>query len=171
MYVEWKDITGWEDKYEVSSLGEVRNKLTNRCISGDINNSGYYRVCLYSKEKRERFFRHRLVATHFIQNTDKLKKFVNHIDGNKSNNHVSNLEWVSQSENERHAFRTGLKSITNKPFYVVFSNGDIKLYQTQNTLANELNLNQGTIHKWLCKRKGLFINYNIIKIAFIDINA
>ena len=48
----WKDIPEWEDYYEVNENGEVRNKITNKLIVGDINNAGYYRVCLYHKPRK-----------------------------------------------------------------------------------------------------------------------
>nr|DAF58691.1 MAG TPA: NUMOD4 motif protein [Siphoviridae sp. ctxMM9] len=54
----WKDIPEWEDYYEVNENGEVRNKITKKLIVGDINNAGYYRVCLYHKPRKQRFFRH-----------------------------------------------------------------------------------------------------------------
>lgn len=64
---------------------------------------GYLRVSLSKDNKVKRFLVHRLVAYCFIDNVDD-KKCVNHIDGDKENNHVSNLEWVSYSENERHSY-------------------------------------------------------------------
>ena len=65
MIIIWKDIKNWEEFYEVNEFGDVRNKITKRFLIGDINSSGYYRVCLYNKThfpEKERFFRHRLVA-------------------------------------------------------------------------------------------------------------
>ena len=53
----WKDIPNWESYYEINENGEVRNKITGNYIKGDINNAGYYRVCLYKKSRRQRYFR------------------------------------------------------------------------------------------------------------------
>lgn len=80
----WKDIPTREDVYEINENGDVRNKITGNLIKGDINNAGYYRVCLYKKPRKQRYFRHKLVAELFIPNPDNYKE-VNHIDGNKGN--------------------------------------------------------------------------------------
>lgn len=48
----WKDIPEWEPYYEINENGDVRNKLTGKYLQGDINNSGYYRICLYHKSKK-----------------------------------------------------------------------------------------------------------------------
>ena len=95
----WKTIPDWEN-YEVNEYGEVRNKSTQKLIIGDINNAGYQRVCLYNSPAKKRFFRHRLVAELFLENPNEDQE-VNHIDGNKNNNHISNLEWSSRASNTR----------------------------------------------------------------------
>lgn len=96
----WKDITGFP--YEVSSHGRVRNKRTNYILKPVPNTSGYYRVSLHVNTKNTDAYVQRLVATYFL---DKPlgKDYVNHIDGDKSNNHVSNLAWVTASENTWHS--------------------------------------------------------------------
>ena len=98
----WKDIVDeyWKDYYEVNEFGEVRNKITKKLIKGDLNSAGYHRVCLYHAPYKKRFFRHRLVAEAFIPNPENLPE-VNHIDEDKSNNAVSNLEWIDRKTNER----------------------------------------------------------------------
>ena len=117
----WKDIPNWETYYEINENGEVRNKLTGNYIKGDINNAGYYRVCLYHKSKRQRFFRHRLVAQLFIPNPNNYTE-VNHIDGDKSHNFKENLQWCDRVFNEREAHRLNIKEY--KPFKVYFQNGE-----------------------------------------------
>ena len=77
-----------------------------------LNGTGYARVSLNLEGKSKDYFVHRLVAKYFVPNPDNLP-VVNHKDGNKLNNHADNLEWVTSSENNRHAFATGLK----KPKY------------------------------------------------------
>lgn len=94
--------------YEVSSYGRVRN-LTGKVLKTYIQNCGYEQVKLMNKHKQI----HRLVAMCFIDNPEH-KKYVNHIDGNKLNNNVSNLEWCTNSENIIHARKTGLNPY-NKP--------------------------------------------------------
>lgn len=100
---EWKDIPGnpW---YEIHFRGYVRNKNTGKILSAGLAGNGYLTVGLRSKTHTI----HRLVACAFIgQPSEKL--VVNHIDGNKLNNHVANLEFVTSGQNNSHAIRTGLK--------------------------------------------------------------
>lgn len=102
----WKDLHN-NDKYEVSELGEVRNKKTGRILTGGINNNGYRTVHTRHADNPE--FVHRLVAKAYVPNDDPERKTdVNHIDGDKMNNKASNLEWVTRSENVKHAYDNGL---------------------------------------------------------------
>jgi hypothetical protein len=73
---------------------------------------GYLRIVLSDKGISKAFYVHRIVAIHFIENNDELKTQVNHKDGNKKNNHYSNLEWSTPKENIRHAYKTGLSDIS-----------------------------------------------------------
>ena len=95
-------------KYEINREGQIRNKETNRIISTRPDKDGYFRIVLWIDSKRKNFLVHRLIAEHFIPNSEN-KPQINHIDGNKQNNSISNLEWVTLSENRRHAFETGLQ--------------------------------------------------------------
>ena len=113
----WKDIQGYEGKYQVSNLGRVRSldrKIGNYFRRGKVlkacaDRNGYLLVNLYNKYSiREARLIHRLVANAFILNR-KNKLEVNHIDGNKHNNAMENLEWCTSSENKKHAIQTGLK--------------------------------------------------------------
>ena len=103
----WKPIPGAEG-YEVSNLGNVKNvnKTTYLALSSW---SGYYKVRLGSRGGD--YLVHRLVAQAFIPNPDN-KPQVNHINGNKKDNRVENLEWVTVKENIQHAFKTGLHVYT-----------------------------------------------------------
>lgn len=77
------------------------------------NGTGYARVSMNLEGKNKEYFVHRLVAKCFVPNPDNLP-VVNHKDGDKHNNHADNLEWVTSSENNKHAFATGLKKPTVK---------------------------------------------------------
>lgn len=109
----WKDIEDYEGYYMISDYGRVKNTRTNHISSlSDINSVGYQRVTLYVPI-RKRFFVHRLVAYHFCDGYQE-ELVVNHKDGNKQNNHFSNLEWVIRSENDLHAFKNDLRGLTGR---------------------------------------------------------
>lgn len=113
MIEEWKLIKGFGDKYQISNLGKVRNVNTNHILTARPNRSGYLRVPLHFNGKSKDLFVHKLVAAAFIYNDDPTNKTqVNHIDFNKNNNTVDNLEWCTPSYNTKHAFNNGRK--TNK---------------------------------------------------------
>lgn len=117
--VKWIRINSHKG-YEVSSAGQIRSierevmnsATTKRLVKSRIkkpfiSREGYGYVQLYENDKRTVCAIHRLVATAFIPNPDN-KPMVNHLDGNKLNNNVYNLEWCTCSENHRHAWDTGL---------------------------------------------------------------
>jgi len=116
----WKDIKGFEERYQVSNLGRVKSlrrkcMTTNngykivpeRILSLSTTHNGYKFVSLRIGRNSKSVRINRAVAIAFIPNPDN-KPEVNHIDGNKTNNHLSNLEWSTKSENCRHAYKTGL---------------------------------------------------------------
>lgn len=106
----WKDITGFEGKYQISNKGNVLSYLSGKILKPQVNRQGYLIVNLYYETGKCRKYRiHRLVAEHYVSNPDN-KPFVNHLDGNKYNNEESNLEWVTAEENMEHAYNTGLNS-------------------------------------------------------------
>lgn len=111
----WKDIKGYEWLYQISNLGKVnslerkvnyRIKWYSKLVKWrniKFNTSwNYYDIQLYRKWISKHFLLHRLIAIHFIPNPEN-KPQINHIDWNKLNNNISNLEWCNQSENMRHA--------------------------------------------------------------------
>lgn len=104
-------IKGYEGLYSVTEDGFVFSHFNNKIALGDTNSGGYKRVLLCKKNKRKRFFVHRLVAEHFIPNHEN-KETVNHKGGNKYNNAVINLEWATASEQGKHAWKNGLSKVT-----------------------------------------------------------
>ena len=102
----WKDIS--EFNYQVSDMGNVKNKKSGRILKMSIDKNGYKIFTLGLNGKQFNKKLHRVVAEMFIPNIEN-KPQVNHIDGDKSNNVVYNLEWVTNIENETHAYKIGLK--------------------------------------------------------------
>jgi len=110
MLEEWRPIAGYEGLYEVSNMGRVRSITRyKKVIKPTITNSGYYQYQLWHNGTYRTGLAHRLVAKAFVPNPDN-KPVVNHIDENKLNNFVSNLEWVTHVENCR--FGTAIKRRT-----------------------------------------------------------
>ena len=99
--------------YSVSNLGIVRNDKKGKTLQYNILKNGYARVDLCNVYGAKHFSVHRLVASLFIENPLN-KPFVNHIDGNKVNNKVTNLEWCTEQENTLHALETGLMPVAEK---------------------------------------------------------
>lgn len=122
----WKEITGYEGYFEVSNLGNFRSKdriikykqngtrkYPGKSLKVELMQDGYSRIVLMKESVKKRYMCHRLVAETFIPNPEN-KPFVNHIDGNRSNNCVTNLEWCTQSENEIHAVNVLGKTMKGK---------------------------------------------------------
>ena len=121
----WKDIKGYEGLYQVSNLGRVKSlnreeilknrwnghnirKLKGRILKPHLDGKGeYYQICLCKNGKPKNLLLHRIVAENFIH-CENLKLDVNHKDGNKKNNCVDNLEFITRSENLKHALKLGL---------------------------------------------------------------
>ena len=152
-----RSLVGYEGLYEIDEDGNIYGIVHNssRRIGVKkpyVNRGGYLRINLYDANgKAQKHYIHRLVAQTFIPNP-KHKKEVNHKDGNKLNNNVNNLEWCTRSENQRHAFATGLefsrrkltevqvKDILNEYVFNSKEHGTV-------ALAKKYGVAQCTIHK------------------------
>ena len=119
----WKDIDEFPN-YEVSSFGRVRNKKYNRFLKPLEVGFGYVVVELWNNGQSQSKKIHRLVANAFIPNPHN-KPQVNHIDGNKKNNSVDNLEWVTASENMKHAYDSGIKKVYHNRTIRIIETGEI----------------------------------------------
>lgn len=109
--LQQKPIDGYPN-YFISEDGKVWNSKKNLFLKHMINR-GYCQIILCRHSKHKTFKIHRLVALAFLPNPEN-KREVNHKDGNKENNHVSNLEWNTRSENNIHRYASGLFSVTEK---------------------------------------------------------
>ena len=177
----WKDIKDYEGLYQVSNLGRVKSceryrktKNNGKCIVPEkilklnTGKDGYLRIDLCYNNKHKNCQVHRLVAQTFIPNPEN-KPQVNHIDCNRQNNNVSNLEWVTPQENTQHAKKLGrLKGNihadkeqarkngkkSSKPVIVVNTNTGEELYfESRIEAARQLHLSDGYICKVINKQK------------------
>lgn len=143
---EWKEIKGYEGKYIISNYGEIislpRYKQNNsklqyvepkeikRCVN---RKNGYVYVQLWNEAKYKNIRLHRLVAETFLENPHNYSQ-VNHIDGDKTNNKVDNLEWCTQSQNGLHAYKIGLANNENQKIKVRQYDNDGNLVAEYNSL-------------------------------------
>jgi len=113
----FRDIKGYEGLYQISNLGRIwsvprKRKCDNQSIGNKFlkprqdKKTGYLKVALYKNGKAKVFYVHRLVALHFIPNPSNLPQ-INHKDGDKTNNSINNLEWVTASQNIKDSFKKG----------------------------------------------------------------
>lgn len=104
----WKDITGYEGLYQVSSLGNLRHIKNGRCraLKQHLTPKGYYVAFLCKGGVRRSYLVHRIIAREFIPNPRGLNE-IDHIDADRANNSLSNLRWVTHLENMKHAGELG----------------------------------------------------------------
>lgn len=166
---EWKDIKGYENIYQVSNRGKIRSmdrkiitvtgkikNLKGKIIKPHFDKDGYLQISVHKNNKQKHGKVHRLVAEAFIKNPYK-KEQVNHIDGNKQNNNVMNLEWCTDKENKEHAKLKGLYN--NKGF----NNYNSKLtFKQVNRIREEYKEGRFTM-------KEIAIKYNVSPQHICDI--
>lgn len=163
----WKDIEGYEGLYQVSNLGRVKNIKLNVFMK-TFKNKGYHQIQLSNGGKIKTKLVHRLVALAFIQNPEN-KPQVNHIDENKNNNVVDNLEWVTPKENANHGTRNeriGLASGRTRSKALIAINvdsGDIIEFKSSAECAEKLRVSQGNVTRTLKGRTktvgGYYVKY------------
>lgn len=157
----WKDINEYEN-YQISNFGNVKSKrywVGNRYVYKDkllkpsLSSSGYQQVVLCKNGKTKNHFIHRLVANHFLENTNNSEE-INHIDENKQNNNVNNLEWCDHKYNMNYGkIKNKISNSHKKKVAKYNNNGDlIKIYESIEMAANENNTKSTNIVQ-CCKHK------------------
>lgn len=147
MKERWKNIIGYDGKYQISNTGKVRstnynNTHTTRELKQKLNRYGYYEVKLSKNNKTKDFMVGRLVAEHFIPNPN-FKPKVIHLSDPKDNS-VNNLMWVYESEAMHHQYNKRARKGT--PSFTRITYND-KNYSTYKDIAKDLGLNQRTFYK------------------------
>ena len=156
MYYKIKDF----ENYAISFNGIVINTKSNRVLKQKLNKNGYYSVTLSKNNKLYFKYIHRLVSETFIKSND-IKNIVNHKDGNKLNNSIDNLEWVTQKENIVHSWENGLSKpseIQKKKAAENCKKRSNKIYDTTNGYIF-LNINEAA-KKLGLKPKTLYAKLN-----------
>jgi hypothetical protein len=154
---EWRSVKGYEGSYQVSNLGRIRSvdrvsvnkfgwerRLKGAILKQVVSQSGYYRVSLSCGNRIVNKTVHKLIAEAFIENIDN-KSQVNHIDSNKLNNQINNLEWCTQSENTQHS----VMSMTFSNSKPVKCTTDGKVFKTIQSAANFYNTHSRSISEVL----------------------
>lgn len=166
----WKDIIGYEGQYQISSYGKIKSMerilppnsfhskrhKKEKILNGSKDCAGYLRIRFSNNGVKSKYLSiHRLVAIYFIPNPFNLPE-VNHLKGIKSDNRASELEWCTRSENQYHAYATGLKKPAkstmggkwnkrSKPIIQIFEDGTTKVWEGIRMAGRELNLNPSNL--------------------------
>ena len=153
----WKDIEGYEGKYEISNFGRIKSyaqKKNGKITEGYTDKKGYKTIFLYDKPQHGKWHKiHRLVASAFIDNPDNLLQ-VNHKDENKENNRVDNLEWCTNDYNNHYGTRSKRASesntccvTTSKKVHSIDENGNVEYFDS----IGEAERQTGIYHANICR--------------------
>ena len=151
MKEERRDISGYEDRYQVSKSGKIRSL---RVINTSHKYDRYLKVCISNSDCTRKTVRiHRVVAETFLADSMSEGLVVNHKDGNRRNNSVENLEWITQKDNIAHAIMMGLNNIRGESNSRAKLNNKLVLEirkmssdgATVSAIASKLNYNYNTI--------------------------
>ena len=144
-----KDIKGYEGLYAVTEDGQIWSYRSKKFLKPNKNTSGYLYVILYKDENKKHYFIHRVVAENFIPNPENLLQ-VNHIDENKTNNAIENLEWCTPVYNTNYGTRN--KRASRSKFIPVYCEELHKVFESAKTAAEELGIHRCNITS-CCKGK------------------
>ena len=133
----WKDVVGYEVVYKVSNFGNVYSVKRDKRLKPRNHRDGYLQVRLYINGKGKDLKVHRLVAQAFIPNPDN-KPQVNHLDEDKTNNNVNNLDWVTNKENNNYGTK-------NKKIKVIYQDNTYEYWVSSTEFAREFGFDQSSI--------------------------
>jgi hypothetical protein len=142
----WKEIADFEGLYEVSNTGKIRSLKRNIIFKDRIDKYGYKKATLQNCGEIKHFTIHRLVAIAFIPNINNYPQ-INHKDGDKLNNNVSNLEWCTGKQNQRHAVNLGLRNVDH---LIVISRTKKRSLNPNSKKVRQLTLSGEPIQDWEC---------------------
>lgn len=155
------------DNYVLSKCGKVYSLKTNKLRKFNINNKGYKMLSI--KDRTNKIYKnisvHRFMAMTFLKNENNYK-VVNHKDGDKNNNNISNLEWCTQKENINHSWANGMSKYSKKnrkyiPVYcIVKESGERLEFESVREAARKMNVNQSNLLKLLKGEVGKCGNYD-----------
>lgn len=149
----WKDIQGYEGEYQISNMGRVYSIKSGRIMKLVDDGRGYKQVNLCKDGKSYNKKIHRLVAQAFIPNTNNLLQ-VNHLDENKENNRVDNLEWVTAEQNINYGTRSERMAESRKKTYLIYKDGVfISSALGRKEISKITGINIGTIDAAICHNR------------------
>lgn len=122
----WKPIPGYEDRYEASAEGKIRNRRTGRLLKPHLTHDGYPRLTLYGQDAKCLYTVHVLVAATFLGPRPEGYQ-IDHKDGNKLNAAVTNLEYVTSAENNKRATKNGLKARGSRQWYSKLTEDQVRM--------------------------------------------
>ena len=136
------------DNYAISNLGNIKNIKKGNILTPYLNTNGYLTYTFCQNGIKKTFRLHRLVALYFIDNPNNLP-YVNHKDGDKTNNKVENLEWCTAKENDAHARSSGLKNQEKPIIAKNIETNETLTFKSVTEAGAFLGINKGTISKVL----------------------
>ena len=163
---KFKTIKNYEGLYEAGNLGSIKSLITNKILKPSCDKSGYHILTLCKEKKHNTKTVHRLIAATWLGDS---KLDVNHKDGDKTNNVLSNLEFITKSENSKHAIKLGLfkpnfDKIAIKTKKIVYqinpiTNNIISVFESAHDAARKTGFNRGNISSCCRGQKKLVKNF------------